>query len=188
MGKRSDFDRRERDFYPTPLAPVIALKRWLQPGFRYVEPCAGNGNLIRHLAAIGGVCTWYSDLETGADARNISEIWAIGADYIITNPPWPAVGGRGDPTIEIIERCMSVRTTIVLLSADFAHNGYFAERLERNCWHILSVGRVKWIEGSANIGKDNCAWYVFDRATCRRTEFHNSIVGECDLPICSTPG
>jgi hypothetical protein len=30
------------------------------------------------------------------------------------------------------------------------------------CSKIVSVGRVKWIEGSKNTGKDNCAWYLFD--------------------------
>jgi hypothetical protein len=28
---------------------------------------------------------------------------------------------------------------------------------------IVSIGRVRWIEGSKNDGKDNCAWYLFDR-------------------------
>ena len=27
---------------------------------------------------------------------------------------------------------------------------------------VVSVGRVKWIEGSAGVGKDNCCWYLFE--------------------------
>jgi hypothetical protein len=36
---------------------------------------------------------------------------------------------------------------------------------------IVSVGRVKWIEGSKNTGKDNCAWYLFDLKNKTATEF-----------------
>jgi len=31
------------------------------------------------------------------------------------------------------------------------------------CHKIVSIGRVKWIEGSKSTGKDNCAWYLFDK-------------------------
>jgi len=31
------------------------------------------------------------------------------------------------------------------------------------CHKIVSVGRVKWIPGSKSVGKDNCAWYLFDK-------------------------
>ncbi len=29
---------------------------------------------------------------------------------------------------------------------------------------IVSIGRVKWIEGSSSVGKDNCCWYLFDKS------------------------
>ena len=49
MGKRSDFERKPRDFYPTPIEAVEPLLPHLPEGFTFAEPCAGNGALIEHL-------------------------------------------------------------------------------------------------------------------------------------------
>jgi hypothetical protein len=32
----------------------------------------------------------------------------------------------------------------------------------RCCSDIVTIGRVKWFEGSKHTGKDNHAWYRFD--------------------------
>jgi hypothetical protein len=56
MGKRSDFERRDRDFYPTPAEAVAPLLLHLSSGTRFTEPCAGNGALVDHLKAVGHVC------------------------------------------------------------------------------------------------------------------------------------
>ena len=37
---------------------------------------------------------------------------------------------------------------------------------------IVSVGRVKWIAGSKFTGKDNAAWYLFDRPKNVPAEFY----------------
>lgn len=174
LGKRSDFERHDRDFYATPLGPVLKLAPFVayqgRP-FRYVEPCAGEGDLIRHLDAIGGKCTWRSDLPV--DARTIDEFWCTGADWIITNPPWPRPG-NASLTLEIIMRCMKLRPTWVLLSADFAHNAYFGD-IEIHCRRIVSVGRVKWIAGTDTAGKDNAAWYQFSQWHTVGPRYHNMI-------------
>ena len=44
------------------------------------------------------------------------------------------------------------------------------------CSKIVSVGRVKWIEGSKGVGKDNCAWYLFDAMKRGPTEFYGRTV------------
>ena len=49
MGKRSDFDRVPRDYYPTPIEAVKPLIDHLDYSFDYVEPCAGDGRLISHI-------------------------------------------------------------------------------------------------------------------------------------------
>jgi hypothetical protein len=48
MGKRSNFERREADFYPTPRAAVVPLIPYLRGrGIRaFAEPCAGDGALV----------------------------------------------------------------------------------------------------------------------------------------------
>jgi hypothetical protein len=42
MGKRSDFARVPRDFYPTPAEAVAPLVPHLRRGCLYSEPCAGD--------------------------------------------------------------------------------------------------------------------------------------------------
>lgn len=73
MGKRSNFKRRERDFYPTPpeaVAPLIPhlpegrSNRW---GVRYAEPCAGDGALIETLNGYGLRCTYAGDSQPQKD-------------------------------------------------------------------------------------------------------------------------
>ena len=49
MGKRSDFERVERDFYPTPIEAVRPLIPFLPKQGLFAEPCAGDGRLIRHI-------------------------------------------------------------------------------------------------------------------------------------------
>ena len=49
MGKRSTFERREGDFYPTPRSAVLPLIPWLRGVCTFAEPCCGDGALVRHL-------------------------------------------------------------------------------------------------------------------------------------------
>jgi hypothetical protein len=46
MGKRSDFPRRERDSYDTPFQAVSPLLGHIEPGAKYLEPCAGSGRFF----------------------------------------------------------------------------------------------------------------------------------------------
>ena len=94
MGKRSDFERKPRDFYPTPFAAVEPLVKHLTQGFTFAEPCAGDGQLCRHLEYFGGICMWASDIEPQLEGIHKNDFSEIGDDevlesnYIITNPPW----------------------------------------------------------------------------------------------------
>ena len=65
MGKRSDFERVERDFYPTPWQAVEPLVPHLPEEFAFAEPCAGDGALVNHIETLkeGGWCSWASDIE-----------------------------------------------------------------------------------------------------------------------------
>lgn len=63
MGKRSNFVRNERDFYPTPLEAVIPLIDQLYPETRFIEPCAGNGALADHLEQYGHIKIGAWDIE-----------------------------------------------------------------------------------------------------------------------------
>ena len=95
MGKRSDFERVERDFYPTPYKAVEPLIRHLpKKQFAFAEPCAGDGALVEHIENMtNGWCSWASDLEPQTKSVLTRHFREIGmedlfeADYIITNPP-----------------------------------------------------------------------------------------------------
>lgn len=161
MGKRSDFAVKKLAFYPTPREAVIPLTAYLPDGTTFCEPCAGKGHLIRHLEHYGHSCVSAYDVEPGeigidvGDASWLRKDDLKQADMIITNPPW-------ERTVlhQIIERCSSLAPTWLLFDADWMHTRQASPYL-RYCHAILSVGRVKWIEGSAGAGKDNCCWYLF---------------------------
>lgn len=163
MGKRSTFERRERDFYPTPPEAVLPLLPHLSFGDMFVEPCAGDMALVRALEAHGMSCLYALDIEprhehvTAFDALGESlEVYLDSADYIITNPTW-----RRDLLHPMIRAFSALRPTWLLFDADWAHtrqSAAFMPLLRK----VVSVGRVKWIPGSAMTGKDNCAWYLFD--------------------------
>lgn len=163
MGKRSTFERNPRDYYPTPAAAVAPLLRHVEYGAAFVEPCAGNGALIRHLEAEGLSCVGQSDIEPQADWISRLDVFEgmpegfNSADFIITNPPWDrAVLHR------MIVRFSDLKPTWLLFDADWSHTRQAAPYLSR-LRKIVSVGRLKWIEDSPFTGKDNCAWHLFDK-------------------------
>lgn len=154
MGKRSEFQRRPMDDYPTidPKA-VRVLRPWLEGVKTYAEPCCGGLHLCNSLAAIGLTCLYQGDIKEGVDALDMP---FVPVDAIITNPPWSRwVLHR------MILHFQSIAPTWLLFDADWAHTGQSAPYLDQ-CSHIVSVGRLKWIEGTTQTGKDNCAWYRFD--------------------------
>ena len=163
MGKRSNFARRERDFYPTPLEAVFPLLHHLAPGTRFIEPCAGDGRLSNHLMSAGHHLIDQYDIEPrhptvgmgDALSARIDPSW--GASCFITNPPW-------DRKVlhPLIVHLSDQAPTWLLFDADWVHTRQAAPYLPR-LRRIVSVGRVKWIPGTMMTGKDNCAWHLFDR-------------------------
>ena len=170
MGKRSNFERVERDFYPTPYEAVVPLLPHLPERFTYIEPCAGDGALIRPLSSFEGVAhAQRGDISTGQDALTI---YNTQGQVFITNPPWDRKILH--PLIDALPR---LAPTWLLFDADWMHTRQSAP-LMHYCRKIVSVGRVKWIPGSKMTGKDNCAWYLFEQTNDWRTpvtEFYGRI-------------
>ena len=153
MGKRSNFERRERDFYPTPREAVLPLVPHLRDVRTFAEPCCGDRALVRHLESVGLRCTYAGDIATGQDALACESF----DSPVITNTPW-----RRDllhPMIKHFIRCASFAW--LLFDADWAHTKQ-SRPLIPHCSLILPIGRVKWIADSRDTGKDNAAWYRFD--------------------------
>lgn len=160
MTKRASgkYPRNPRDSYATPYEAVGPLLAHLTEETWFDEPCQGDGHLVTHLKKHGHVIVNATDIQDGYDAL---EIERCDGSMFITNPPWPHPGKRGEPTLSIALHLSSIAPTWLLLSADFAHNGYFAKIAER-CVKIVSVGRVSWM-GNGIKGYDNAAWYLFDK-------------------------
>ena len=72
---------------------------------------------------------------------------------------------------------MQVCPTWLLFDADWMHTKQSAIYISY-CVKVVSVGRVKWIEGSKSVGKDNCAWYLFDgnMPAGQATEFYGRVM------------
>lgn len=162
MGKRSQFEKRPRDYYQTPFAAVEPLRGL--SGFTYCEPCAGDGRLVEHLEKVipDALCVYAFDVEPQADwvgkkdALTMTGEDVANCQMIVTNPPY-----SWNVLKPLMDRWLSLRPTLLLLPADFMHNKRMTSYLDRCRW-IKSIGRVKWIEGSKVSGVDNYAWYMFD--------------------------
>src|SRR5262245_37698195 len=134
MGKRSSFERRPQDFYPTPKAAVLPLLPWLGPKEIFCEPRGGAGELARHLEDAGHECAVSFDIERDARGAEVSNI-----SCFITNPPW-------DRRVlhPIIDNLSTQHPTWLLLDADWMHTKQASPYWPR-CSLIVSVGRVKWM-------------------------------------------
>ena len=160
MSKRTDFARRKNDAYLTwdkrALPPLLPH---LRPGTMFCEPCAGAGHLIDQLEDAGHHCMSAFDIDPQRDdivKRDAFELQIYGANCYITNPPWT----RAILHPMIMHLCAQMPTWL-LFDADWMHNLSSSQYL-KHCSKIISTPRLKWIEGTDQAGKDNCAWYLFD--------------------------
>ena len=173
MGKRSNFEHRKNDFYPTPLDAVKPLLPFLNIGFTYAEPCAGDGRLARHIDVLTDSCaiaTLLSDIDPKDPGVQKNDALTVdiprNTEYIITNPPWSRWVLH-----PLIDRFASICPTWLLFDADWMHTKQAVPYLQY-CKKIVAIGRVKWIEDSKFTGKDNACWYLFDKSYEGETKFY----------------
>jgi len=184
LGKRSEFERIDKDFYRSidprigaAIAPFLLLEAeemgdWgdAAPCLPYAEPCFGQGDLYNQLLALGHACNWASDIsaEWGIerDALDLTAEDLMDCAVIITNPPWSR------PVLhQMITHFSSLKPTWLLFDADWMHTKQSIPYMDL-CTDIVSVGRLKWIPDTNMSGKDNCAWYRFDKDKDAQTRFH----------------
>ena len=174
MAKRSDFKRKDKDFYRTwdkratpPLLPHLPLR------FSFDEPCSGDGALYDQLATDSRRLARASDIETHHDFQDKIDVFDLTdcqGDMFITNPPWSR-----DILHPLIVHLSNIAPTWLLFDADWAHTKQSTPYMAL-CQKIVSVGRLRWIEGSKHDGKDNCAWYLFDKHGDKKaTEFYGRL-------------
>ena len=177
MGKRTSYDKIPRDFYSTTDPRAVApLLPHLAPRTRFCEPAAGDLALVKQLEAAGHTPFWISDI-MGRDVtavvsgvpvtRTVIAIDALKlttpmqqSDVVITNPPYSK-----EILFPLMEHFRKYKAAWLLLNADFIHNIGSAPYLEY-CSMIVSVGRIKWIEGSKGGGMENHAWLKFEQQPC----------------------
>ncbi len=173
MGKRSNFKRRRRDAYFTTLDGAEPVFKYLQPGQRYIEPCAGRGDLIDHLRLRGLECGFAGDvLPIRGDVEwfNALDFDALCAlrleniDYIITNPPWERTTLH-----QMIIAFASLKPTWFLFDAGWPFTQQSAKMMPW-CKKIVPAGRPSWMRNGVG-GKDDCAWYLFDKNNKNGTRF-----------------
>lgn len=164
--RQSRFGRVENDFYTTtdPRA-VAALLPHVPKGSHFFEPCAGDGALVRQLVAAGHHCVEAFDVAPQApDVHCLDALkWDTARRHptaiVITNPPyhWPVLSAMIPHFAE--------RTWLswLLLEASFAHTKR-AGPLMKQCRKIVSIGRLKWFEGSAHGSTKDYCWYQFGAA------------------------
>lgn len=170
MGKHSSFKRRKNDAYFTPYAGVTPLISHLPTQqFTYIEPCAGNGQLIGHLAASTGVCIKAYDIDPKEDFIEQADVLEMTfntvPDFFITNPPWTR-----QLLHPMIEKLSDIAPTWLLFDSDWIHTKQsipYIPRLRK----IVSIGRLKWFPESKMSGKDNCQWHLFDKPSNTPTQF-----------------
>ena len=154
MGKRSDFVRKERDYYPTPYEAVEPLFPHLEPNTLFDEPCAGDYRLCEHLMRNGHRPLVATDVEPQDRRVHTRDAFDVEAylNVVITNPPWDRKILH--PMIELFRK----NSCWLLFDADWMHTKQSAE-LMKYCEKVVSIGRVKWFDNKA--GKDNACWYKF---------------------------
>lgn len=171
MGKRSDFPKVEKDYYPTtdpravePLVPFIR-------GKTYAEPCYGNGDLEDLLMEVA-ICKWRSDVRETVGSSKVLDAMSLakgdldGIDLIVTNPPFTKT-----VLMPMLAHFITLKPTWLLLPADYAYNVYFGDAM-RKCAKMVSVGRLKWIKDSKHTSVDNFCWYFWPQhSTHQQTIF-----------------
>jgi hypothetical protein len=180
VGKRSNFERREADFYPTPQAAVVPLIPYLRKTRTFAEPCAGDGDLIRHLEAHGLRCVYAGDIRTGQDALAVDSYGVV--DAIITNPPFKYPEDPKHSTrllFDLIRHFLGRGVPCwLLMPHDWSANKGSTPYL-RHCSDIVPVGRVQWIPNSEHkAGYENSCWYGFDARHANGPVFHCRNQGE----------
>ena len=194
MGKYSNEERNERDWYATPMKAVHPLIPYLEGINRYAEPFVGDGKLVNHLSALKSdmSCVWAFDIEPQIEPITVTDnneflvseqrdfdsigneefsmgMIQRGAEAIITNPPWLNTPNSGYQLTRFINKlCYAGFPVILLLNGNIINNkGFWQNRSHGKsmgdlCYQVLPVGRMKWIEGSAHTGKEDCSWFFMN--------------------------
>jgi hypothetical protein len=116
------------------------------------SPCVGASDLVRHLESFGLICSYAGDIATGQDALTIP----IFNSPVITNPPYER------KLMHALTRHFIATAPCcwLLLESDWLWTKQ-AKPFLPHASDVVTIGRLKWIEGSPSNGFDNYAWLRF---------------------------
>lgn len=159
---KSGFEKDPLNRYDTidPRA-VAALAPHLDRRTRFIEPCAGKGDLVRQLHALGHRCVDQFDIAPRAagirqqDAATwVNAYHPSAGPIIITNPPfdWPVL------SVLLANWADQVAFSWVLLEAAFMHTRRAGPLMQRTR-KIVSIGRLKWAADTEHSSTKDYCWY-----------------------------
>lgn len=163
MSKRTSFTHQStnpKDFWATPPDAVLPLLNYFTAPVTFIEPCAGDGALRDTLQARGHKCAAAYDIHPRGDKivqRDALKVTTT-APYCVTNPPYTE--SLVVPLIRYWVR--QPQTTYLLIPSDWLANLWFGEFAPR-VFHLIPVGRIKWISNSPSSGFENSMWVGFNR-------------------------
>lgn len=176
----SGYERREREFYPTPEWVTRALMSEMDLVGRSIwEPASGNGDMALIMRDEYGNRVFMSDLEPGPRIKALDAVtydflgdnpapWPDDFTDIITNPPY-GLGGR--MARDFIERSLTLtqarRGLVAMLLKDNYDSAIGRKPIFGNCptWSkkLVLTRRIVWFEtGNGNGPSENHAWYIWD--------------------------
>lgn len=157
MGKRSDFERIDKDFYRT-IDPKAgdALRPFLDLSKEYVEPFAGAGDLVSQFPELA----WKIIIDIAPKSNHIAKqdafyyTWYEPNEIILTNPPW---------TRAIFHHAIEHFTPKVqycwwLMDANWQFTKQAIPYIKEYVTDIVTIGRLRWIPDTTMSGKDDCVW------------------------------
>jgi hypothetical protein len=154
MSKRRN-DTTYRPHWQTPLAAVQPLLPYLLPNMRYLEPCAGDGALVQHLATAGHVCVHASDLNPLSDFIDQQDALTVQSLLpIVSNPPFEKA-----LLVPLLTYWVPRQSAWLLLPTDCLFNLWAAPFVPYAA-EIVPIGRVSWL-GNGTAGMENFCWVRF---------------------------
>lgn len=172
MSKRIDTDSAKTNasnFWPTPpdavvpLVPELRLDLPAVPNRYFIEPCAGDGALVKALRVHGIICkVAFDNAPRDPDVRlgDAAKVdWGETAPDeiplpVVTNPPWAR--HLLEP---ILANLIGTRVVWLLLPLDMAAN-LWTNPYMRYVNRIVPLGRVSWL-GNGKAGMENSMWARF---------------------------
>ena len=170
LESRAKRQRMADDYYPTPSDAIVPILRHLPPSRVILDPCAGNGDLLRHFP---GADTAYGIEKNEERAfRNgwlCADALAIewpDADLCVLNPPFTSSQSFVEKALswkrEFDSTCESSRTVAALVRLTFLESAERKSLHQTNPADVYVLSRRPRFR-SDTIGTDSvtAAWFVW---------------------------